>query len=142
MPISLNYAKVFFLNFMRFYDMKRIIVLLFFTAFFISCTGDQGPAGPQGETGPQGPEGPAGATIVYITGSISSGNYDGNWIEIEDSSLVDSAVTQVFVSPDQTTYAWVSVDFQFGEGIVYIYDSEQEILGWDYLIMIIVNAGD
>jgi len=115
--------------------MKKILLLTLLGALLVSCTGDRGPAGPVG------PEGPPGATIVYITGTISVGDYIGEWITITNSAIVDSAVTQVFITSEQTTSAWVAVDYQFGTGIVYIHDPWRDYIGWDFLIMIIPNAG-
>ncbi len=121
--------------------MKRVAVLMLAGALLVSCTGDQGPAGPQGPQGPPGPEGPPGATIIYITGVISAGDYDEDgWINIDDQAIREDAVTQVYLSEDRDTYAWVAFDFQLTSGRVYIEDVGQSYLGWDYLIMIIPNA--
>jgi len=136
--------------------MRKLAVLLVAGLLFLSCTGDQGPAGlqgpqgdqgpvgPEGPQGPVGPEGPIGATIVYITGSISVGDYESYggylWIAIRDVAIRDSAITQVFLSPEQTTTVWTTGDYQFNTGVVYIYDPNQDYIGWDFLIMIIPNA--
>ena len=130
--------------------MKRVAVLMLVGALLASCTGDRGPAGPQGPQGPSGPEGPTGpegppgATIVYVTGVISIGNYDeDNWVVIDDDAIREDAVTQVYLTEDKDTYAWVSVDFQLTNTRVYIEDTFlQWYLGWDYLIMIIPDAGE
>ncbi len=122
-------------------NVGKIMLFVILGAFLISCTGDRGPAGPAGTEGLVGPEGPPGATIIYITGSVSVGDYSGQWIAILDVAIRDSAVTQVFITPEQTTIAWVSVDYQFAPGVVYIYDPTQDYIGWDFLIMIIPNAG-
>jgi len=143
--------------------MKKVFFSILLLSFFLSCTGEQGPAGPQGQagsdgtTGPQGPtgpegpqgpigpEGPPGATIIYLTGSVSLGDYeeyDGIlWIAIRDVAIRDSAVTQVFISEEQTAIAWWAVDYQFCNGVVYIYDPTKAYIGYDFLIMIIVDAG-
>jgi len=113
--------------------MKKVFFSILLLSFFLSCTGEQGPAGPQGQagsdgtTGPQGPtgpegpqgpigpEGPPGATIIYLTGSVSLGDYeeyDGIlWIAIRDVAIRDSAVTQVFISEEQTAIAWWAVAY-------------------------------
>lgn len=115
--------------------MKRVAVLMVVGTLLMSCTGDQGPAGPQG------PQGPPGATIVYVMGVISAGDYDeDNWIVIEDDAIREDAVTQPYLSPDKDTYAWVSVDFQLTNTRVYIEDTLQTYLGWDYMIMIIPDT--
>lgn len=119
--------------------MKRVAVLVLFGALLISCTGDQGPAGPQG---PQGPPGLPGATIIYVTGVISAGDYDEDgWINIIDQAIREDAVTQVYFSQDKDTYAWITPEFQLTNGRVYIEDVGQTYLGRDYMIMIIPDAG-
>jgi len=115
--------------------MKKILLLTLLGALLVSCTGDRGPAGPVG------PEGPPSATIIYVVGVISAGDYEGDWIALRNSSIRADAVTQVYISEDRQTHAWITVDYQFGTGVVYIHDPNQAYIGWDLLIMIIPNAG-
>lgn len=129
--------------------MKRVAALTVLLILLISCTGDQGPAGPQGPQGPTGlegppgPEGPPGATIVYVTGVVSAGDYDEDgWIDIDDQAIRDSAVTQVYFSPDKEQYTWVPIAFQLAPGHIYVEDDLRDYLGWDYMIMIIPDAGE
>jgi len=132
--------------------MRKLAVLLVAGLLFFSCTGDQGPAGlqgpqgdqgpvgPEGPQGPVGPEGPIGATIVYVTGVISVGDYSGEWVLIEDVAIRDDAVTQVYLSPSGEE-GWISLSlFVLEDGQVWINDPSQDLLGWDYMIVIIPNA--
>ena len=107
--------------------MKRVAALTVALALVISCTGDRGPAGPQGPQGTTGPEGPPGATIVYVTGVISAGDYDQDgWINIDDQDIREDAVTQVYFSRDKDAVAWITPEFQLTNGRVYIEDVWQD----------------
>ena len=131
--------------------MKRVAVLVLVGALLISCTGDQGPAGPQGPQGPSGPEGPpgpegpSGTTIIYVIGVISEANYDEDgWIDIHDQAIRDSAITQLYFSPDKEKFTWVLVGFQLEPEHIYIKDDpiEKEFLDWDYMISIIPDNSE
>lgn len=112
--------------------MRKILLLVLLGAFLMSCTGDRGPAGP---------EGPPGAAIIYVEGVITAGYYDGEWIAITSSVITADALTQLYLSPNKETVAWQTVDFRFGNGVVFVYDPNRVYFLWDYLIMIIPNAG-
>jgi len=117
--------------------MKKFFFSILLLSFFLSCTGEQGPQGPIGN------EGPPGATIVYLTGVISSESYGANdYIWISDVSIRHNAVTQVYINEDPDTYTWLAVDFQLADGWICFKDPAGDgYKGWYFLIMIIPDAG-
>ncbi len=134
--------------------MKKLSFLLVITLLAFACEGKQGPIGltgsdgeqgEQGEQGPGGPQGPpgeSGATIIYVYGTISWGDYSGDFIRIYSSYLAEEDVVQVYVSADPAVYAWRCVDeIQLTNGLVYVYDFWVDYLGYDYMVKIIKNTG-
>lgn len=134
--------------------MKKLSFLLVITLLAFACEGKQGPIGPagpegeqgqQGEQGPEGPEGPpgeSGATIIYEYGVISIGDYSDNYIWIFSTYLDEDDVVQVYVTPDQSIYAWLCVsEIELTNGLVYVYDPLYGFLGWEYMLKIIKNSG-
>jgi len=138
--------------------MKKFFFSILLLSFFLSCTGEQGPAGPQGPagsdgtTGPQGPmgpdgpigpEGPPGATIVYVTGVISIGDYDQyGWVDLADPAIRKDAVTQLYLSLSLDDPSWILYPiFVLENGHLYFEDVSHDFLGVAYFIMIIPNAG-
>lgn len=133
-----------------------VISLLFLS--ICACTGDQGPMGPsgsegqqgeQGETGPQGQPGPQGSTglpgsmdCIVLTGTVSNSMYEtdnsGNfYVNIYNSSIKDNQITQVYFSSDANVYAWWSdSQWQLTNGVIYVFDPQKELLGYDYMILI------
>ncbi|OQX91012.1 MAG: hypothetical protein B6D58_09020 [candidate division Zixibacteria bacterium 4484_95] len=111
--------------------MKKLVVLLFLVILF-ACEGKQGPMGPTG---------PSGATIIYITGVISNGDYEGDWIQFNNWYIEEDAVVQVYFSQDKDEYAWLFIEeFQLTRSIIYVYDPWREYLGYDYEIKIIKDS--
>ncbi len=134
--------------------MKKLSFLLVITLLAFACegkqgtiglTGSDGEQGEQGEQGPQGPEGPpgeSGATIIYEYGVISIGDYSNNYIWIYSAYLDEEDVVQVYLSPDQSVYAWLLVPaIELTYGLVYVYDPSYTFLGFEYMIKIIKNTG-
>ena len=132
--------------------MKYLILVLITLSLFVSCTGEQGPMGPTGPPGPQGEqgeEGPQGlpgvdGTVEYIvlTGVITSDMYVTNnlgdfWVEINNSQLEEDHLTQLYISSDiDTYYFWNISEWQISDGVIYIYDVDMDLIGYDYMILI------
>ena len=120
--------------------MKRAIVLIVLGALVFACEGKRGPMGPEG---PPGPEGPSGAPIIYFRGSISSQDYEGDYIKIDHYMIEDRDVIQVYLSPDEERYTWMFMPYyELTDGIVYIWDPDRDFLYWDFMLMIIKDSDD
>ena len=116
--------------------MKRVVFAVILMFLFISCSGKTGP------TGPAGPRGYSGATIIYVIGVISSGQYHGSTIWIENPNIEEDAIVEVFASPDKNTYAYQNIyDFELTHTRIYISDGSMQYLGYDYMVKIIPNSG-
>ena len=77
--------------------MKKIITLLFVSAFAFTSCSDDGAVGPQGPQGPQGPEGAPGplGQVIDISGDFTAANeyslslnFDEQGIEVFESDAV------------------------------------------------------
>lgn len=120
--------------------MRNPIILIALGLLMMACEGKQGPVGPQG---PVGEEGPSGAPILYFRGSISAQDYEGPYIRIDHYIIEDRDVIQVYLSPDEERYTWLFMPyFELTDGIVYIYDPDQDFLHWDFMLMIIKDSND
>ncbi len=134
--------------------MKKLSFLLVITLLAFACEGkqgtigltgsdgEQGEQGDQGPGGPQGPPGESGATIIFDYGVILVGDYSNNYIWLFSSYLAEEDVVQVYVTPDQSLYAWLCAsEIELTNGLVYVYDPSYNFLGWEYMIKIIKNSG-
>ena len=131
--------------------MKKLSLFVLLAFLLFACEGKQGPVGPigpqgdqgdQGDPGLQGPPGESGATIIYLTGVVSNGNYNASFIEIISTYIETEDIVQVYMTPDQSLYAWLLIyDIQIMEGAVGIYDPSHVYLGFDYMVKIIKSSG-
>lgn len=118
--------------------MRNPIIIFALGLLTVACEGKQGPMGPQG---PPGPEGPSGTPILYFRGSISTQDYEEAYIRIDHYIIEDRDVIQVYLTPDEETYTWMFMPyFEITDGIVYIYDPNQDFLYWDFMLMIIKDS--
>jgi hypothetical protein len=118
--------------------MRTFLLLLVSVFILFSCEGKEGPMGPAGPQGEPGPEGPPGATIIYEYGVVLNSDYSQDYIWLYSSYLEEEDVVQVYFSPNSNTYAWALEDqIELTNGLVYVYDSFQTYLGWEYMIKII-----
>jgi hypothetical protein len=102
--------------------------------------GGDGAPGPQGPAGPQGDQGPPGINFVTFQGTITSGHYDGDWIQLVNSQIAEGDFVNAYVSPDQSVWAWQSIyDYQYTNLVIWIYDPDQYWLGYDYLVCLMKN---
>lgn len=120
--------------------MKRAIALIVLGVLVFACEGKRGPMGPEG---PAGPEGPSGAPIIYFRGSVSSQDYEGDYIKIDHYMIEETDVIQVYLSPDEERYTWMFMPlYELTDGIVYVWDPDQDFLYWDFMLMIIKDSDD
>lgn len=122
--------------------MKSAIILLLLPAIiFIACEGKQGPMGPIGFTGSMGPQGPPGepATIIIVNGTVGTGNYNGNWLQIYSSYIHDEDLVILYLCADPDSWAWFIPDeaLNLTDGRVSINDQFRDYLGYDYMVKII-----
>lgn len=126
--------------------MKFIIPILITCFILFGCEGQegqQGPVGPQGQQGlpgQDGEDGQPGVNIIPITGIISNSNYFNHpdYGEIRDYRIDEGDVVQLYFSPDPNEYAWAFYwNYYVGLCWIRFTDSDQDALGWHYLILLI-----